>query len=227
MKIKMEIELTWDKHLHEEFNKEYFIQLNDFLEQQTSNGVEVYPSSDKVFAAFQNTPYDEVNVVILGQDPYHGEGQANGLSFSVNSGIRKPPSLLNIFKELNRDLGVPIPINGNLESWAKQGVLLLNATLTVNANQPGSHQKKGWEKFTDAVIQELSSGENRIVFIFWGKYAQAKIPMIDTTKHFILTAAHPSPLARTGFAGCKHFSKTNEILLSIGKMPIDWGKGLV
>lgn len=217
---------SWNEHLKSEFSKDYFRQLLNFLDQQKMKGEVIFPPTDKIFAAFKYTPFDSVKVVILGQDPYHGDGQANGLSFSVSKGLRKPPSLLNIFKELNRDVGMPIPENGNLESWAKQGVLLLNAILTVGANNPGSHQKKGWEQFTDAVIQELNSNGNGIIFILWGLYAKSKIAMIDTTKHFILEAAHPSPLARTGFAGCKHFSKANEILLSINKSPIDWSRDL-
>ncbi len=224
--MELEIESSWSAHLKTEFKKEYFLRLLHFLEQEKQKGIQIFPSSDKLFAAFNYTSFDDVKIVILGQDPYHGDGQANGLSFSVNPGIRKPPSLLNIFKELNRDLGVEIPVNGNLESWAKQGVLLLNATLTVNANQPGSHQKKGWEQFTDTVISELSLNSNKLVFLLWGKYAQAKKVLIDSNKHFILEAAHPSPLARTGFAGCKHFSKANDFLISIGKAPIDWGKEL-
>ena len=224
--MKLNIESSWKEHLKIEFSKDYFHQLINFIDQQTIKGEVIYPSNDKIFAAFEYTPFDSVKVVILGQDPYHGVDQANGLSFSVSKGIRKPPSLLNIFKELNRDLGIPIPENGNLESWANQGVLMLNAILTVAANKPGSHQKMGWEQFTDAVIQELNTNGNKIIFILWGLYAKTKKPMIDTTKHFILEAAHPSPLARTGFNGSKHFSKANQILLSIDKLPIDWGKNL-
>lgn len=224
--MKLNIESSWKEHLKIEFSKDYFHQLINFIDQQTIKGEVIYPSTDKIFAAFEYTPFDSVKVVILGQDPYHGVDQANGLSFSVSKGIRKPPSLLNIFKELNRDLGIPIPENGNLESWANQGVLMLNAILTVAANKPGSHQKMGWEQFTDAVIQELNTNGNKIIFILWGLYAKTKKPMIDTTKHFILEAAHPSPLARTGFNGSKHFSKANQILLSIDKLPIDWGKNL-
>lgn len=224
--MKLNIESSWKEHLKNEFSKDYFHQLINFIDQQTIKGEVIYPSTDKIFAAFEYTPFDSVKVVILGQDPYHGVDQANGLSFSVSKGIRKPPSLLNIFKELNRDLGIPIPENGNLESWANQGVLMLNAILTVAANKPGSHQKMGWEQFTDAVIQELNTNGNKIIFILWGLYAKTKKPMIDTTKHFILEAAHPSPLARTGFNGSKHFSKANQILLSIDKSPIDWGKNL-
>ncbi len=224
--MKLNIESSWKEHLKNEFSKDYFHQLINFIDQQTIKGEVIYPSTDKIFAAFEYTPFDSVKVVIIGQDPYHGVDQANGLSFSVSKGIRKPPSLLNIFKELNRDLGIPIPENGNLESWAYQGVLMLNAILTVAANKPGSHQKMGWEQFTDAVIQELNTNGNKIIFILWGLYAKTKKPMIDTTKHFILEAAHPSPLARTGFNGSKHFSKANQILLSIDKSPIDWGKNL-
>lgn len=220
------IESSWKDEMSEEFTKDYFKDLTNFLKQEKKNGQQIYPPGNKIFAAFENTPFEKVKVVIIGQDPYHGDGQANGLSFSVNDGIRKPPSLLNIFKELHEDVACPIPQNGNLEGWAKQGVLLLNATLTVNAASPGSHQKKGWENFTDAVIEKLSSKRNGIVFILWGKFAQAKMPLIDMSKHYVLEAAHPSPLARTGFAGCRHFSKTNELLKSSGKEPIDWCKDL-
>jgi uracil-DNA glycosylase len=182
----------------------------------------IYPPGNKIFSAFNRTPFDKVKVVIIGQDPYHGPGQANGLSFSVSSGIRKPPSLVNIFKELYADLGIPIPQDGNLEPWAEQGVLLLNATLTVKAGLPGTHQKKGWEKFTDAVIKTISDNKKGIIFLLWGNFAQTKAALIDKEKHFILAAAHPSPLARGAFFGCKHFSKTNKLLEHQGIMPIDW-----
>ncbi len=176
-----------------------------------------------MFRALDTTPFDEVKVVILGQDPYHNPGQAEGLSFSVPKGQKLPPSLQNIFKELKTDLGIETPTHGSLVNWAKQGVLLLNATLTVRENQPGSHQKKGWENFTDSIIRELSFRKNGLVFILWGKYAQAKTNLIDTTKHFILQAPHPSPFSvERGFYGCKHFSKTNELLLEQGLSPINW-----
>lgn len=218
----IKLEPSWKLKLNEEFDKEYFLSLRDFLKAEKKSGVTIYPPGSKIFAAFDYTPFNNLKAVIIGQDPYHGPGQANGLCFSVSKGIRKPPSLLNIFKELQADLGIPIPENGNLENWAKQGVLLLNATLTVRSNEAASHQGKGWEQFTDAVIRTVSEKSNGIVFLLWGKFAQAKAPMIDSSKHYILEAAHPSPLARTGFSGCRHFSKTNEILKSIGKSPIDW-----
>jgi uracil-DNA glycosylase len=197
--------------------------LKDFLLEEKKRGEIVFPSGTKIFSAFDHTPFDKVKVVILGQDPYHGPGQAHGLSFSVPPGIGIPPSLLNMFKELKNDLGIPRPSTGNLEKWADQGVLLLNATLTVRANQPGSHQNQGWELFTDAVIREISASRTGVIFILWGKYAQAKEVLIDTTKHYILKSPHPSPFsADRGFFGCKHFSKTNEILASEGQKEIDW-----
>ncbi|HPW67441.1 MAG TPA: uracil-DNA glycosylase, partial [Salinivirgaceae bacterium] len=183
----------------------------------------VYPPGSRIFAAFDVTPFDNVKVVILGQDPYHGAGQAHGLCFSVPKGVQKPPSLLNICKELNTDLGIPIAKHGNLEKWAKQGVLMLNATLTVRANMAGSHQNRGWETFTNAAIEKLSGQKSGLIFILWGAYAQAKEQIIDTSKHHILKAPHPSPLSvHRGFFGCKHFSKTNELLIKQGKTPIDW-----
>lgn len=213
---------SWKELLKEEFGKEYFLSLRSFLKQEKAAGRIIYPPGPRIFAAFNETPVENVKVVILGQDPYHGEGQANGLCFSVADGVRKPPSLLNIFKELNADLGIPIPVSGNLDRWADQGVLLLNATLTVRANEAGSHQQKGWEQFTDAVIRAVSEHCSGVVFLLWGRYAQAKIPLIDASKHFVLTATHPSPLARTGFMGCRHFSQTNKLLESVGKSPVDW-----
>ena len=183
----------------------------------------VYPPGPSIFEAFNLTPFDKVKVVILGQDPYHGDGQAHGLSFSVPDGIKPPPSLVNIFKELHQDLSIPIPKSGNLTKWAKQGVLLLNATLTVRAKTPGSHQKKGWEQFTDAAIRSLSNEKEGLVFMLWGRFAQEKESLIDHQKHFILKAAHPSPFsAHNGFFKCRHFSKTNDILKKLGKEPIDW-----
>lgn len=220
--INPQIEESWKNVLNDEFNKEYFIKLKEYLLEEKKRYT-VYPPGSQIFAAFNHTPFNSVKVVILGQDPYHGPGQAHGLCFSVPKGIPAPPSLQNIFKELNNDLGLPIPNHGNLEKWAKQGVLLLNATLTVRANQAGSHQNKGWETFTDAAIKALSEHHKGLVFILWGNYAQAKTRIIDASKHFILTAPHPSPLsASRGFFGCKHFSKTNRLLTSIGKDPIDW-----
>ncbi len=221
--INPNIEESWKDALEEDFKSPYFNELKAFLMNEKQTGQIIYPPGKQIFAAFNHTPFNKVRVVILGQDPYHGEGQAHGLSFSVMSGQNLPPSLQNIYKELNSDLNIPIPKTGNLEKWSRQGVLMLNATLTVRANQPGSHQKKGWENFTDSVIRQLSSKRSGIVFILWGKYAQAKEVLIDTTKHFILKAPHPSPFsAHSGFFGCKHFSKTNEILIREGVKPIDW-----
>jgi uracil-DNA glycosylase len=216
------IEESWGRVLHQEFNKSYFIQLKSFLVEERKHHV-VYPPGKLIFSAFNHTPFNDVKVVILGQDPYHGAGQANGLCFSVSDGIKMPPSLVNIFKEIENDLGYPIPSSGNLERWADQGVLLLNAMLTVRANEPGSHQGKGWESFTNSVIEHLSAQKQGVIFLLWGKYAQAKETLIDGTKHHILKAAHPSPFsAYNGFMGCKHFSKTNAILLEQGKQEIDW-----
>jgi uracil-DNA glycosylase len=220
--VKPVINESWRKILEQEFNSLYFIDLKTFLVEEKEK-YDVYPPGPQIFSAFDHTPFENVKAVILGQDPYHGQGQANGLCFSVSAGIRKPPSLVNIFKELNSDLGVAIPQNGNLEPWAKQGVLLLNATLTVRASQAGSHQNKGWETFTDAVIRQLSEQRSGIVFLLWGAYAQAKAKTIDSTKHHILKAAHPSPFsAYNGFMGCRHFSKTNELLRQMGKEEINW-----
>jgi uracil-DNA glycosylase len=198
--------------------------LNQFLAQEKEQETIVYPTPSDVFNAFNLTPFNEVKVVILGQDPYHGANQAHGLSFSVQQGVAVPPSLKNIYKELQTDIpGFNIPSHGDLSSWAKQGVLLLNATLTVRANEPGSHQKMGWEQFTDKAIKALSAEKSGLVFILWGKYAQAKASLIDSSKHLILTAAHPSPFsAYNGFFGCKHFSKANAYLLSKGEKPINW-----
>ena len=221
--VNPKLEESWKKRLSEEFHSPYFKKLKDFLLEEKKKVEIVFPSGTKIFSAFDHTPFDKVKVVILGQDPYHGPGQAHGLSFSVPPGIGIPPSLLNMFKELKNDLGIPRPSTGNLEKWADQGVLLLNATLTVRANQPGSHQNQGWELFTDAVIREISASRTGVIFILWGKYAQAKEVLIDTTKHYILKSPHPSPFsADRGFFGCKHFSKTNEILASEGQKEIDW-----
>lgn len=212
---------SWKSVIGSEFEKDYFKEIKEFLIKEKSQ-FRVFPPESRMFAAFNLTPFEEVKVIILGQDPYHGFGQANGLSFSVSDGIRKPPSLLNIFKELNTDLGFPIPESGNLEPWARQGVLLLNATLSVREASAGSHQGKGWERFTDSVIKTLSDKKEGLIFLLWGNYAKAKETLIDTEKHLILSAPHPSPLARGGFFGCKHFSKTNEHLVLQGKTPINW-----
>ncbi len=215
------IEAGWLQALNEEFSKPYFNNLKSFLVEEKKQYT-VYPPGSRIFAAFDFTPFDKVKVVILGQDPYHGEGQANGLCFSVADGIRQPPSLVNIFKELREDEGCVPPKSGNLEPWAHQGVFLLNATLTVRANAAGSHQNKGWELFTDAVIKTLSDKKENLVFLLWGNYARAKTVLIDANKHLVLTAAHPSPLARGAFFGSKHFSKTNEFLKSKGIKEINW-----
>jgi uracil-DNA glycosylase len=217
------IEESWKEILYKEFRSSYFADIKAFLVEEKKMNV-VYPPGPQIFSAFNHTPFNNVKVVIIGQDPYHGKGQANGLCFSVNDGINKPPSLVNIFKELHDDLGVKIPTSGNLEKWADQGVLLLNATLTVRASQAGSHQNKGWENFTDAVIRALSDERDGLIFILWGAFAQAKQKLIDVSKHHILKAAHPSPFsAYNGFFGCKHFSKTNELLKQMGKEEINWG----
>ncbi len=221
-KINPAIEESWKNILKAEFEMPYFGELKQFLLEEKKKCV-VYPPGSLIFSAFNHTPFDMVKVVILGQDPYHGPGQAHGLCFSVPDGVKPPPSLMNIFKEIESDLGIKMPLSGNLISWADQGVLLLNATLTVRASQAGSHQKKGWETFTDSVIKAVSANLEGVVFLLWGAYAQAKTPLINAQKHFILKAAHPSPLsAHNGFLGCRHFSKTNELLVKQGKTPIDW-----
>ena len=220
--INPEIHPSWKTVLSGQFESPYFAELKSFLLLEKQKYT-VYPPGKLIFNSFNSTPFDEVKVVILGQDPYHGSGQAHGLCFSVPEGIAPPPSLVNIFKEINSDLGIPIPSYGNLESWTRQGVLLLNATLTVRANMAGSHQGKGWEKFTDAAIRAVSDQKEHVVFLLWGKYAQAKAALIDPRKHHILMAPHPSPLsAYAGFMGCRHFSKTNEYLKSVGRTPVDW-----
>lgn len=213
---------SWKKALWEDFQAPYFSELKTFLQSEKSK-YNVYPPGRNIFNAFNLTPLENVKVVILGQDPYHGPGQAHGLCFSVPQGIKPPPSLINIFKEINSDLGHPIPNHGNLESWARQGVFLLNATLTVRASSAGSHQNQGWEKFTDQVIKTISDKKSTIVFLLWGKYAQAKEALIDQNRHYVLKAPHPSPFsAHTGFFGCKHFSKANSYLIDKGVKPIDW-----
>ncbi|HNY07693.1 MAG TPA: uracil-DNA glycosylase [Bacteroidales bacterium] len=220
--VEPQIEEGWKKTLENEFHSPYFSQLKTFLISEKQHN-KVYPPGSQIFSAFNFTPFDKVKVVLLGQDPYHGPGQAHGLCFSVPDGVPKPPSLINIFKEINSDLGIPIPQSGNLEKWAKQGVFLLNAILTVRANQAASHQGKGWETFTDAAIRALSDQKNGIIFLLWGNYAQEKQKIIDTSKHYILKTVHPSPLSvQRGFFGCKHFSKTNQLLREMGKDEIDW-----
>lgn len=221
MEIKMEE--SWKNALSDIFDKPYFSQIVNHLKAEKALKTTLYPSGGLIFNAFNLTPYDKVKVIILGQDPYHNPQQAMGLSFSVPDGIKPPPSLANIFKELNKDIGMAIPCSGNLTAWAKQGVLLLNAVLTVRANEPASHAKIGWTKFTDDVIQTLSLHKTGLVFILWGNFAQEKIKLIDNSKHKILKAAHPSPFsAYNGFFGCKHFSATNEYLVKNNIDPINW-----
>jgi len=216
------IEESWKSVLWDEFQSGYFLELKQFLIEERQKYT-VYPPGTKIFNAFQLTPFERVKVVILGQDPYHGKGQAHGLCFSVPEGIASPPSLVNIFREIRDDVGTEVPSNGNLERWADQGVLLLNATLTVRANQAGSHQNRGWEKFTDTVIKNISEHKNHVVFLLWGRFAQAKEVLIDSSRHLILRAAHPSPFsASNGFFGCRHFSKTNTYLEEHGLKPIQW-----
>jgi uracil-DNA glycosylase len=217
-----QLEESWLSVLGNEFSEPYFQDLKQFLISEKQQ-YPVYPPGSLIFEAFNRTPFDKLKVVLLGQDPYHGAGQAHGMCFSVPFGVKPPPSLENIFKELSSDLGLKIPNHGNLTKWAEQGVLLLNATLTVRANLAGSHQNKGWEQFTDKAISALSEQQEGIVFLLWGSYAQAKDKLIDESKHYILKAPHPSPLSvYRGFYGCKHFSKTNEILFETNRQPIDW-----
>jgi uracil-DNA glycosylase len=221
-KINPTIEESWKQVLENEFNKQYFLDLKNFLTAEKQR-FRVFPPGPMIFNAFNHTPFFDVKVVVLGQDPYHGYGQAHGLCFSVPEGVPKPPSLVNICKEIENDLGIPASAHGNLTKWANQGVLLLNATLTVRENQAGSHQKRGWEIFTDAAIAALSERRDGLIFILWGNYAISKRELIDASRHFILTAPHPSPLsASRGFFGCRHFSRTNELLSQMGKTPIDW-----
>lgn len=221
--MSVAIEESWKEKLSEEFEKQYFKDLIQFLKDEKSQNTVFYPKGNEIFKAFELTPFDEVKVIILGQDPYHGPGQAHGLCFSVPDGVTPPPSLVNIFKEISSDLEIEKPQTGNLTTWAKQGVLLLNATLTVRANQAGSHQGKGWEIFTDSVIKTLSNEKDNLVFLLWGNYAQNKASLIDSAKHLILKAVHPSPLsAHRGFLGCKHFSQTNNWLFSKNLNKIDW-----
>lgn len=220
--MNVTIEDSWKALLESEFTKPYFSQLTEFVKTEYTTHT-VYPAPKNIFKAFDTTPVNHVKVVILGQDPYHGPGQANGLCFSVNPDVRFPPSLQNIFKELQADVGKPIPESGDLSHWAQQGVLMLNATLTVRARKAGSHQKKGWEEFTDAAIKLLSEHREDLVFMLWGRYAQNKGEVIDRSKHLVLEAAHPSPFsAHSGFFGCKHFSQANAYLSLHGKDPIEW-----
>lgn len=220
--VKASIEESWKAVLAEQFNSPYFKELKTFLLFEKKKYV-VYPPGKEIFAAFNSTPFNSVKVVIIGQDPYHGPQQAHGLCFSVRKGIKAPPSLQNIFKELSNDIGLEIPKHGDLTAWSKQGVLLLNATLTVRARLAGSHQNKGWELFTDSVIKAVSEQREKVVFILWGSYAKNKAQLIDANKHCILKAAHPSPYsADNGFFGCKHFSKVNDYLIKNNLEPVNW-----
>lgn len=220
--MDVKIAPSWKERLQDEFEKEYFEHLVHFVKDEYKKYT-VFPPGRQIFSAFDHCSFDDVKVVIIGQDPYHGPRQANGLCFSVNDGIKLPPSLQNIYKEIEDDIGKKMPASGNLERWAKQGVLLLNATLTVRAHTPGSHQNKGWELFTDAVIRKISEEKEGVVFLLWGAYAQRKGVVIDRRKHKVLESAHPSPFAANrGFFGCRHFSQTNEYLKERGLEPIDW-----
>lgn len=219
--MDVKIDASWKSRLSREFEKEYFGSLVNFVKEEYRRGT-IYPPGRLIFKAFDYCSFDDIKVAIIGQDPYHGPGQANGLCFSVNDGIDTPPSLKNIFKEIQSDLGKEPPKTGNLERWAKQGVLLLNATLTVRANSAGSHQNRGWEEFTDEAIRIISDEGKGVAFMLWGAYAQKKGAIIDRSKHLVLTAAHPSPFSCAGFYGCRHFSKANEYLIAQGKSPIDW-----
>ncbi len=222
--MNVKIEASWHEVLKNEFTKAYFQQIATFLKAEKAAGKTIYPPGSLIFNAFEQTPFSGLKVVILGQDPYHGAGQAHGLSFSVPANVQPPPSLVNIFKEIETDIGVSMPMRfGNLTQWAQQGVLLLNAVLTVRASEPASHAKIGWMDFTDAVISKISAEKKGIVFMLWGKFAQEKQMLIDATKHHILKAAHPSPFsADKGFFGCRHFSKANDFLVKEGLEPIDW-----
>ena len=221
--MNVQMEAGWKKVLEAEFSKPYFLQIVHFLKTEKILGKIIYPPGSQIFNAFEMCPFEKTRLVILGQDPYHGPGQAHGLCFSVPDGVRPPPSLQNIFKELNTDVGMPVPQTGNLTPWARQGVLLLNAYLTVQANTPASHSQVGWGEFTDTVIRKLSDLRKNLVFLLWGKFTQEKQSLIDETKHYVLKAAHPSPFsADKGFFGCRHFSKANTYLMKNGMDPIDW-----
>lgn len=221
--MDVKIENSWKSVLRDEFDKDYFVRLTEFVREEYRTAEAVFPPGNKIFAAFDATPFDEVKVVILGQDPYHNYGQANGLCFSVGDSVQMPPSLVNIFKEVNSDTGAPIPASGDLTRWARQGVLLLNATLTVRAHQAASHQGRGWEQFTDAAVAALSARRENLVFLLWGNYAKRKGAVIDRSKHLVLESAHPSPLsAYHGFFGNHHFSRANAYLVEHGKAPVVW-----
>lgn len=221
--MDVKIDASWKAVLKKEFDAPYFQQIPNHIKIEKSQGKIIYPPGPQIFNAFNTTPFDKVKVVILGQDPYHGQGQAHGLCFSVQKGVAPPPSLVNILKELQDDIGVPIPNHGDLTAWAKQGVFLLNASLTVRAGEPMSHSKIGWANFTDAVIRIISEKKEHVVFLLWGKFAQEKRTLIDGNRHLVLRSVHPSPLsAHAGFFGCRHFSKTNEYLVKMGIDPINW-----
>ena len=220
--VDVRIEKSWKDALADEFGKPYFESLVRYLHSEKAAGQKIYPPGSQIFRAFELTPLENLKVVILGQDPYHGPGQAHGLSFSVSAGVPAPPSLKNIFKEIETDLGVKMSGYPDLEKWARQGVLLLNAVLTVRAGQPASHSKIGWQEFTDAVIRYISDNCEGVVFLLWGNFARTKSALIDRSKHHVLEAAHPSPLARGAFFGCRHFSQTNALLAGMGKSLIDW-----
>ncbi|PSK94918.1 uracil-DNA glycosylase [Taibaiella chishuiensis] len=221
--MNVQIEPSWQQVLAPEFDKPYFAGIVQYLKAEKAAGKEIYPAGPLIFNAFNLTPFDKVKAVLIGQDPYHGKGQAHGLSFSVPPGIKPPPSLMNMYKELKDDLGIDAPAHGCLEHWARQGLLMLNASLTVVAATPMSHSKIGWEQFTDAVIRTVSDKKEGVVFILWGRFAQQKEALIDKSKHFVLKAAHPSPFsAHSGFFGSKPYSRTNELLVQQGKTPIDW-----
>ena len=220
--MNVQIESSWKELLSEEFQKPYFVSLSEYLKREKLSGIKIYPKGPDIFNAFNMTPVPDVKIVILGQDPYHGPGQAHGLSFSVPEGVALPPSLQNIYKELYTDLGIKPANSGSLLKWAQQGVFLLNAVLTVRAGEAASHSKIGWMDFTDAVISKLSKERDGIVFMLWGNFAKGKRDLIDTSRHFILEAPHPSPLARGGFFGCRHFSKANEFIKAKGKEPVNW-----
>ncbi|MDT8320383.1 MAG: uracil-DNA glycosylase [Xanthomonadales bacterium] len=225
MSAQREIKLvpSWKKRLADEFSKPDMEELREFLKRRKCAGATLYPPGRLIFNALNSTPFEAVKVIILGQDPYHGPGQAHGLSFSVPDGVPLPPSLQNIYREIRADLGIELPGGGNLQRWAEQGVLLLNAVLTVEKGSPGSHQGKGWERFTDRVVAELNSGRESLVFMLWGSYAQKKGSFIDRNRHLVLTAPHPSPLsAHRGFFGCRHFSKANQWLARHGRTPVEW-----
>ncbi len=218
-----QIEASWKKQLGSEFEKDYMKSLRGFLREEYQMGKTIFPKKTEYFSAFSQTPFEQVKVVILGQDPYHGPGQAHGLCFSVRPGVKPPPSLVNIYKELNADLGVTMPNHGFLEAWAQQGVLLMNSVMTVEQGQAASHRNKGWEIFTDRVIETLNQRETPLVFILWGSYAQKKGAFVDRKKHLVLSGPHPSPLsAHRGFFGCRHFSKANDFLIKNNQAPIDW-----